>query len=84
MSRDRAPTAHAQADLPVALRNGQEHDVHDPDPADEQRDQGNAEEQARDEAHGSLDGMDDLGEVLNRENRRALLVRFGDVRGAHG
>ena len=61
------PDGHAQADLPVALRHRHEHDVHDPDAADDQRDQGNAEEQAGDEADGPLDGVDDLGEVVNRE-----------------
>ena len=33
----------------------------DPDAANEQRDQADAKEEARDEPHRSLDGMDDLG-----------------------
>ena len=38
-----------------------------PMPPTKQCDQGNAEEQARNEADGSLDGMNDLGEVANGE-----------------
>ena len=34
------PEGLAQPDFPRALRNGHQHDVHDPDPADQQRDAG--------------------------------------------
>src|SRR5262249_31292066 len=66
------PHGHAQADLAIALRHGYQHDVHDPDPADNQRDQGHAEKQASDEPHGPLYGADDLGEVLDREIARLV------------
>ena len=65
-----------------SLRHGDEHDVHDPDAADDQRDQGHAEEQARDQADGRLDGLDDLGEVADGEvvdlaRRRSGAARAG-------
>ena len=38
---------HADADLARALGHAHEHDVHDPDAADEERDAGDRAEQAR-------------------------------------
>ncbi len=45
MSRERAPIGHPQADLPRSLGNGDQHDVHDSDAADHQRDHRHDQEQ---------------------------------------
>ena len=75
---------HPQADLAVALRHGHQHDVHDPDAADDQRDQGDAQEQAGHEADGPLHGLHDLGEVADGEVVRLAGARSGAAGAGRG
>ena len=57
----------ANPDLAGPLRHRDEHDVHDPDPADEQRDRGDAGEERGQHAGDSAHELLDLAEVTDRE-----------------
>ena len=67
---------HPDADLPGALGHGHEHDVHDADAADEQRDADDAAHHDRDGVQDSLDG---LLKLLGRLDAEIVLVVFPQV-----
>ena len=64
---------HADADLARALRHRDEHDVHDPDPADEQRDRRGRGQQHRQRARGLVGRLRDL--LLRSDHEVGVLAR---------
>ena len=91
MSLGPGADGHPQADLAVPLGHRHEHDVHDADAADDQRDQGHAHQQARHEADRRAQGLDDLGHVADVEVVRLaradvvpLAQQLGDLRDRDG
>ena len=61
------PERHAQADLARSLGDAHEHDVHDPDAADQQRDRGDARQQGRHRIGPLLPRARDLAHVADGE-----------------
>ena len=67
MSRRARADRHAQPDLARALGDRHQHDVHDADAADQQRDRGDRREQQRHDAARLLLRLQHLGQVAQRE-----------------
>ncbi len=67
MSRRRAEEALANADLAGPLGDGREHDVHDPDPADDEADPG-------DRSQDDVEDIPDLVRLLEQFQRHDDVV----------
>ena len=67
---------HADADLAGAFGDRHEHDVHDADAADQQRDAGDAAEQDRHHPRRALRRFGDVGQIAHGE---VIFAPFGDA-----
>ena len=76
MSLPWAPDRHPDADLAGPLGDRDEHDVHDPDPADDQRDAGDRAEEECHRPGVAVRRVGDLLLVADREVVVPALVRW--------
>ena len=86
MSRPRAPDGQTNPDFTGAFGDAHEHDVHDPDAADHQRDAGHRAKKDRHDAGSGGETIRDLLLGLNHEiivlavaDAMALPEQFGDL-----